>query len=65
MPITEAQKRATMKYQAKAYDKMTFRFPKGKKDIMESHITKQGESLNKFVNRAIDEAMERDNEKSG
>ena len=33
---------------------------KGRKDIIKAHAEQRGESLNGFVNRAIDEAMERD-----
>ena len=48
-------------YNAKAYDKLKIRVPKGKKDQIKSHADTQGESLNGFVKRAIDEAIERDN----
>ena len=60
MAISEAQKRATAKYEAKAYDKILLRLPKGKKEIIQAHAQAQGESVNGFVGRAIDEAMERD-----
>lgn len=63
MPTSEAQKRATTKYQAKTYDKMTFRFHKGKKDIIETHAATYDKSVNSFVNRAIDETIERDKKK--
>lgn len=48
-------------YNAKAYDELKIRVPKGKKDQIKSHADTQGESLNGFVKRAIDEAIERDN----
>ncbi len=32
--------------------------------ILKSHAEAQGESLNGFINRAIDETVERDDEKS-
>ncbi len=57
---TEARKRANEKYNAKAYDEIKTRVKKGKKDIIKAHAESKGESLNGFVNRAIDETMERD-----
>ncbi len=34
--------------------------PKGKKDIIKAHAEAHSESVNGFINRAIDEAIERD-----
>ena len=48
------------RYNAKAYDSFLTRVPKGKKDEITAHAKKRGESLNGFVNRAIDETIERD-----
>ena len=42
------------------YDELKVRVPKGHKDIIKAHAESKGESLNGFVNRAIDETMERD-----
>ena len=60
MPKTDAQKRATQKYDAKAYDRIGLIVPKGKKANLQAHAESSGESLNGFVNRAIDETIERD-----
>lgn len=49
------------RYNAKAYDEIKVRVPKGNKDVIKAHAETQGESVNAFVNRAIDETMERDN----
>ena len=62
MPVSKAHMKATAKYQAKAYDKALYRMPKGFKDVIQAHAAKQGESLNGFVNRAIEETIKRDNE---
>jgi len=43
------------------FDTFLTRVPKGKKEILQAHAAKNNEALNAFVNRAIDEAMERDN----
>ena len=51
-------------YIAKTYDRVNLTLPKGKKKDLQDYVKKNGESLNGFVNRAIDEAMERDNKKS-
>lgn len=62
-PISDARRRANEKYNAKAYQEIKIRVPKGKKSILAAHAETQGESLNKFINRAIDETVERDNAK--
>jgi predicted HicB family RNase H-like nuclease len=48
-------------YIAKTYDRVNLLLTKGKKTVLQAHAQNQGESLNGFVNRAIDEAVERDN----
>ena len=55
-----SQTRAKNKYNAKNYDSLRIIVKKGNKDIIKAHAAEQGESLNGFVNRAIDEAMKRD-----
>lgn len=51
------------KYNAENYDSLRIVVPKGKKDVLKAHAQSKGESLNSFVNRAIDETVERDNDK--
>ena len=60
MAISESQRKAVAKYNAKSHDEIKVRVSKGNKDIIKAHAERNGESLNGFVNRAIDEAMERD-----
>lgn len=57
---SDAQRRATNKYNAGHYDAVTVRMKKGERDAIHSHAAERGESLNAFINRAIAEAMERD-----
>ncbi len=45
---------------AEKLDRVNLTMPKGKKDIIKAHAESKGESLNAFINRAIDEAMERE-----
>ena len=48
------------KFIAKAYDRINLTVPKGKKEVIQAHAEARGESVNGFLNRAADEAMERD-----
>lgn len=61
MPISEAQKKATSKYVKNNYDRHVLTMPKGKKAELQAHAKRQEESLNAFVNRAIDNQMDYDN----
>ena len=60
MPASKAQQRATKKYDKNHYDGIHMRVPKGKKDKISAHAKEYDGSLNKFLNRAVDETMERD-----
>ena len=55
-PSTAAQNR----YIAKAYDRVNLTLPKGRKEEVKAHAEQRGESLNGFIQRAIDETMQRD-----
>lgn len=59
----KASTRAQNKYIAKAYDRINLTVPKGDKDKIKTHAEEMGESVNGFINRAIDETIERDKEK--
>ena len=61
MPATEAQMRATAKWQKEKTDEVRFRVPKGERIGIQAHATAQGETTTAFIKRAIREAMERDN----
>ena len=61
MAITDAQKKAVRKYKEKNYDRIELSVPKGKKDEIKAHAQNKDESVNGFINRAIDETIERDN----
>lgn len=62
--VSAAQRKATDKYLEK-FDEMRVRAPAGRKAVIKAHAEAQGESLNAFINRAIDEAMERDSAATG
>lgn len=57
---TQAQNKATQKYIKNNYDSVMLRMPKGKKEQIKAHAESRGESLNGFVNRAIDETIDRE-----
>ena len=58
---TEAQKKSAQKWDAANLDRVSVAMPKGKKDIIKAHAEANSESVNGFINRAIEETMERDN----
>ena len=48
------------KYNAKAYDEIKLCVKKGDKDKIKDHAERKGESVNGFINKAIEEKMQRD-----
>jgi len=60
MAVTKAQQKAVNKYMAENYDRVNLTMPKGRKDEIKAHAEKNGESVNAFINRAIDETIERE-----
>lgn len=56
----KASTRAQNRYIAKAYDRINLTVPKGKKDTIQTHAETQGESVNGFINRAIDHQISQD-----
>ena len=63
MSVSEAQKKASEKWQHEKVDDIRFRVAKGKRAVIQAHAQSQGESVNAFLNRAVDETMERDQQK--
>ena len=59
---TEAMRKAIRKYQTEKVEDIRIRVPKGQKAVIKAHADGQGESMNQFVIRAIDETMQRDRE---
>lgn len=59
---SDANRRAVAKYKKENYDQIQLRVPKGRKDEIQAHAEAHGESTNGFINRAITNQMERDNE---
>ena len=63
MPASKAQQKAVSKYMKNNYDEIKVRMEKGRKAQIQAHAEIQGESVNGFINRAIAETMERDQER--
>lgn len=61
-PKTKTTAQIKNDYARKAYDDVRLQVKKGKKEIIKAHADSKGESVNGFINRAIDETMERDKE---
>ena len=48
------------RYNAKAYDALTLRVPKGYKAVIQSQADAAGQSLNAYIKESIDRRMEQD-----
>ena len=57
MAISEARHRANEKWNAKAYDEIKVRVPKGEKEKIQAFAQERQETVNGFINRLIAEAM--------
>ncbi|MDO5362454.1 MAG: hypothetical protein Q4F03_07370 [Eubacteriales bacterium] len=60
---TDARRKASAKYLKESVEDVRIRVPKGQKAIIKAHADSQGESMNQFVIRAINETMEHDQNK--
>lgn len=60
---TEAQLEASRKYHREKLEEIKFRVPKGNKARIQAHAQAQGESTNAFIYRAINETIERDEDR--
>jgi predicted HicB family RNase H-like nuclease len=52
--------RANAKYNAKAYDRIEFKVPKGRKQAIQSLASEAGQSLNGYLVQAVNERVERE-----
>lgn len=60
---TKAHLEGNKKY-LQTLDEIKVRVPKGRKAELQAHAEEQGESLNGFIVRAVDETIERDGMKN-
>lgn len=54
---SKARIAANNRYNAKAYDRINIAVPKGRKEQIQAEAQKNGESINGYINRAIDTLM--------
>lgn len=59
---TEARKNGNRKWDAANLDRISIALPKGSKETIKEHADSRGESVNGFINRAINETIKRDKE---
>lgn len=57
MPASKAQQKAVNKYMAANYDRMELTVPKGRKDTIRARADAQGQSVNAYINAAIEGRM--------
>lgn len=57
---TDAQRRASVKYQREKMESFTVRVQKGLRSVIDQHRELTGESLSAFLRRAVTETIERD-----
>lgn len=61
-PASKAQQRAVHKYVKNNYDRIELTVPKGKKERIRAAAESAGKSLNGYINEAIDEKMQTEQE---
>ena len=61
---TEARKDSNKKWDAANLDRLSLAIPKGKKDVIKAHAESEGESVNAFINRAVDEVLYEEGERN-
>ena len=59
MPYSDAQKRATAKYNAKAYDRIEVKVKKGQKEIIQKKAESQSKSLNSYIVDLIEQDLDK------
>lgn len=47
-------------YIARTYDRVNLTMPKGRKEVIQAKADAQGESVNAYINKAIEQRMERE-----
>ena len=60
MAVSKANQRAVNKYKKNNYDRIEITVPKGQRGVFQAHAAALGESVNGFINRAINQTMEQD-----
>lgn len=59
MAYTEASKKATIKYQKKAYDRLELKVKKGEKEKIQRRAAELGISVNAYISQLIQQDIEK------
>lgn len=62
MAVSKKQQACVNRYISEKYDRINLTTPKGCKQRIKAHAEKQGETVNSFINRAIANQIQTDNE---
>lgn len=65
MAISKAQQKAVNKYVREKYDRILITMPKGRKEIIQAASEAAGQSVNAFINEAIDDRLNKENATDG
>lgn len=57
MPVSKANQRAVNKYKKNNYDRIEITVPKGRREVFQARAAAAGESVNAYINAAIDARM--------
>lgn len=60
MAVSKAQQKAVAKYIRNNYDEIKIRLPKGEKERIQAAAAAQGTSMNRYIQDAIWDRMERE-----
>jgi len=55
--VSEAQKKATIKYIRENYDRLNIKVPKGKRKLYMAALKEKGISMNKYVYEKLEELL--------
>lgn len=58
--VSKAQQKAVNKYVKNNYDRINVTFPKGQKAEIKAYAESHGESVNAFIVRAVNKAINRE-----
>ena len=60
MAVRKKQQACVNRYIEGHYDRINLTVPKGKKEVIQAKAKENGESVNAFINRAIDLLLEKE-----
>ena len=64
MSTSDSQLKANAKHDKKNFEYFTVKARKGKRDELKKHVTNRGIPLNRWINDAIEEKLEKEKEQA-